>query len=418
MSLKGYVKRKKYFKENPIVYSQYKELIRDNMTEKGLSETKYMAIKRYAIEHTLFYKDYMPDDVFPIMTKTDYIKHHDEIRSDEKFDKPLHIISTSGSTGIPFSVEQNYEKRARLIAELKYMGKLVGYQSHEKMLQLRAYHGIVFDRKVDKRENIWRYDICNMSDRAIEEIINWILIWKPRTIYGYASAMETICDYIIRSKNRYQFKTLKSVGTSADMLTPECAGKINKVFDCLLYDRYADMEMGMFAQRIYGQTNFILNKSSYYFEILKIDSDEPADEGETGRIVVTDFYNRAFPMIRYDTGDLGIYCIKDGEMQLKEVLGRRIDSIYSVNGNLISPHAISRKMLGLKNILQWQFVQKGTTEYLLRLNSNGKVDEIDILKRLHEVLGESANIKVQYEDDIPLVPNSQKRRYIINEMSK
>ena len=150
MSLKGYVKRKKYFKEKPIVYSQYKELIRDNMTEKGLSETKYMAIKRYAIEHTLFYKDYMPDDVFPIMTKTDYIKHHDEIRSDEKFDKPLHIISTSGSTGIPFSVEQNYEKRARLIAELKYMGKLVGYQSHEKMLQLRAYHGIEFERNLIK----------------------------------------------------------------------------------------------------------------------------------------------------------------------------------------------------------------------------------------------------------------------------
>ena len=29
--------------------------------------------------------------------------------------------------------------------------------------------------------------------------------------------------------------------------------------------------------------------------------------GELGRIVVTDFYNKAFPMIRYDTGDTGIY---------------------------------------------------------------------------------------------------------------
>ena len=39
--------------------------------------------------------------------------------------------------------------------------------------------------------------------------------------------------------------------------------------------------------------------------VLKLDSDEPAEPGELGRIVVTDYYNKTFPMVRYDTGDTG-----------------------------------------------------------------------------------------------------------------
>ena len=40
---------------------------------------------------------------------------------------------------------------------------------------------------------------------------------------------------------------------------------------------------------------------NFYIEMLSLDSDEPVKPGELGRIVVTDFYNKAFPMIRYDT---------------------------------------------------------------------------------------------------------------------
>lgn len=37
-----------------------------------------------------------------------------------------------------------------------------------------------------------------------------------------------------------------------------------------------------------------------------MNSDEPAEPGELGRLVVTDYYNKTFPMVRYDTGDTGI----------------------------------------------------------------------------------------------------------------
>ena len=38
----------------------------------------------------------------------------------------------------------------------------------------------------------------------------------------------------------------------------------------------------------------ILIPKAIYYEILKLDSDEPAEPGELGRIVITDLYNTPF----------------------------------------------------------------------------------------------------------------------------
>ena len=37
--------------------------------------------------------------------------------------------------------------------------------------------------------------------------------------------------------------------------------------------------------------SYYIDSESYYYEILKLDSDEPAEPGELGRIVITDLYN-------------------------------------------------------------------------------------------------------------------------------
>ena len=47
--------------------------------------------------------------------------------------------------------------------------------------------------------------------------------------------------------------------------------------------------------------------------VLPQDCDEPAEPGELGRIVVTDYYNKTFPMVRYDTGDTGMMRIDRDE---------------------------------------------------------------------------------------------------------
>ena len=67
---------------------------------------------------------------FPVMTKVDLIADRSSILNPTFAGKKLRSMSTSGSTGMPFTVVQNLNKRNRVIAELKYFGEKAGYRSH------------------------------------------------------------------------------------------------------------------------------------------------------------------------------------------------------------------------------------------------------------------------------------------------
>ncbi len=53
---------------------------------------------------------------------------------------------------------------------------------------------------------------------------------------------------------------------------------------------------------------FTINWASFYIEIIDFNEDKPVEQGKLSRIIVTDLYNLATPIIRYDTGDLGRCC--------------------------------------------------------------------------------------------------------------
>lgn len=162
--------------------------------------------------------------------------------------------------------------------------------------------------------------------------------------------------------------------------------------------------------------NYILNWGSYYFECLKLDSNTAAGPGEVGRIVVTDLFNKALPMIRYDTGDLGImeYAPENKFPFFKEIYGRKRDCIYTTNGDLLSPAKIFVLMWGSKDLHQWQFIQEAEKDYVLKLNVKRDFDVSVILDKLKNVIGEDARIQIEYVNDIPITSSNKRRAVICN----
>lgn len=123
---------------------------------------------------------------------------------------------------------------------------------------------------------------------------------------------------------------------------------------------------------------FYMNRADYYIEILKFNQDIPADNGEAGRIVVTDLYNMSMPMIRYDTGDVGAFKvnISNKRMAIGSFGGRIVDSIENCKGEIVSPHAITNLMWEYDKVKQFQFVQKEIGVYKIILNASPKdIDE-------------------------------------------
>ena len=138
-----------FLKGSPIrkPYSEIKWICEhDEEVTRKLRLRKLNEILKYACSNTIFYAQYMGNDInhFPVMDKASLIKNADAISvppskiPNQKGE--VYIQKTSGSTGVPLAVPQDTQKRQRRIADLKYFGQLVGYKSHEPLIHLRIWN--------------------------------------------------------------------------------------------------------------------------------------------------------------------------------------------------------------------------------------------------------------------------------------
>ena len=378
-------------------------------------------ILKYAVENTMFYSEISQDDIriidFPVMNKTLLNEHYDEIRVPSYKDLKTHKMHTSGSTGIPFTVVQDLEKRERHIADLKYFGAMAGYLDRDPMCYLRAKPTATQEEQ--ERDNIWQLDICNLNEKNLTDYYHVMVEKKCTALIAYPSTLETAVDFW--SKVFINSSSVKTIISTSETLTDEVKEKLHSFFgkNVGIYARYSNTENGILGQETGTSGEYCLNWASYYFEILKMDSDEPAEEGELGRIIVTDLYNKAFPMIRYDTGDVAKFYKESEETLPKfvELFGRRMDLIYDTLGGVVSPFLLCRTMRLSHGIEQWQFIQETEKEYVLKItaNTDEKPSCEKELESFKKTLGENAQIRVEYVEHIPVM-NSLKRKLIVSNL--
>lgn len=399
-------------------YDEIKSVI--SSADKEWVMKQYEKIKLHAISQTDFYKDYTVNDIFPVVNKNIISSNYDSFTAKSGYTLPTHTSSTSGSTGTPFSVIQDLKKRKRTIADLKVFGEMSDYPSHERMIFFRVIsEKLRRTPEQENRENIYYIDSSDLGIEHLEQMCMTVIEKQPRTLMSYSSTLVAIAEYIISAGIEAKKFGVSSIITIGEGLSEDKHKLLENAFDCKVYRRYSDMEMGIMGQDRGDGGSYILNWGSYYFECLKLDSDEPAESGEVGRIVVTDLFNYALPMIRYDTGDLGIMEIPadGGFPELKEIYGRARDCVYTADGRMLSPAKISVAMWGAESIKQWQFIQTEQKKYILKLNADKSADIGNILSNLQSALGEEAEITVEYVDEIPVVA-SNKRRAVICEWKK
>jgi phenylacetate-CoA ligase len=355
---------------------------------------------------------------FPVMNKNIMKSNYNSLKTAFYENKKTHLMHTSGSTGTPFTVIQNIEKRQRHIADLKYFGALADYKDGDPMCYLRAKPTAT--KEEQERDKIWQLDISNLNRDTLISYYSIILEKGCVALIAYPSTLETAVS--IWSKEFIDQSNVRTIITTSEMLTEELKTKIKNFFrkPVNIYARYSNTENGILGQETDETGRFALNWASYYFEILKLDRDEPAEQGELGRVVITDLYNKAFPMIRYDTGDLAkLNFYKDKLPELSELYGRKMDLIYDVYGEAVSPFLLARTMRLSNSIEQWQFMQTGSKNYILKITSNLDIkptctSEIFGFK---QVLGENAIIDVNYVEEIPIM-SSLKRKLIVQEYYK
>ena len=178
---------------------------------------------------------------------------------------------------------------------------------------------------------------------------------------------------------------------------------IREIFGFSAVRSYGNNENGFLACQVGEEDRYTVDLYNFYIEMLSLDSDEPVKPGELGRIVVTDFYNKAFPMIRYDTGDTGIYQEVTDEKGRKhgyftEIYGRRGSMMYNCKGEPLSIHVFMNVLINMEGIVhQAKCIQWEKKRYELLLNADRtRVNEDEVVASYRKYLGEEAQIDLHF----------------------
>lgn len=343
---------------------------------------------------------------FPVINKNLLKSQWEEMHSEEYRNKPVHYMATSGSTGTPFVMEWDMGKRKRQLAELVYFNEIAG----QKLGQPYIYFRVWTEKNKKSQKELWMQNltpinILHLDDTTMEKIRRRLKA-RPyiNSCLAYASTYEYLEKYLTAQGDTPDMFHTKSFISGSEVLSMKSKKAIKESLGCKVIDRYSNEENGFLAQSGDMSEEFDVNIASFKIEILKEESDEPVGIGEVGRIVVTDLYSFAVPLIRYDTGDLAIKAAeKDGwTTKLKTIQGRRVDVIYDTEGKPLTSHTWSVYMWKYDKLKQYQFIQEDKKKYLLKVNgAKGIYEEEEMITHLKSVLGEDADIRIEHVDGIP-----------------
>ena len=388
-------------------YSEVQLLMKEPVKLHAFIESDLTNLLTYVSRHSEFYKQYenfQKLEDFPIVNKEILKQNWDKVFVEEfrgrNDNKEKH---TSGSTGTPFQVYWDHRKHCRMIADAKFWAKMGGCESHERIVCLvveKKKHFVPMEKQ--ERDNVYTINCSYFDDDSICALLEEVEKYRPRCIIGYSSMWDAIANYICEGKAGECRMELYSIMAEAEGLKERTRKILSNYFNCAVYSRYGNEECGTMAQEDGSEYGHRVNTASYHIEILKVASDEPAENGEIGRVVITDLFNYAFPIIRYDNGDLAIKEeLEDGRVYLKDIVGRKVDMLYTTDGKMVN---WLRSLIFLKeynDIRQFQIIQETWNKYTWVLNTDNRSYEEAIVRESKEIFGSDSEYEFRYVDEIP-----------------
>jgi len=171
-----------------------------------------------------------------------------------------------------------------------------------------------------------------------------------------------MANYIVSTGRNIDF--VRGVVSTGEPLQRPQKVLIEKAFNSKVFNHYSSRENGPIASQCEQRNYLHILSDSVIVEIVK--DNKPCGPNEFGDIVITDLLNFATPLIRYQTGDMGMLvegicsCGRNYPL-LSTVVGRSSDNLYRSDGSMVSGSLIAGHLnsdVNAPNINQFQIVQE------------------------------------------------------------
>jgi len=365
----------------------------------------------------------------PVLSKKDIQTGMEEIKCSNIPKSRFVMNRTGGSTGEPIFYYWDKHgmdwNRGSVYRSAEWAGIALG----EKTAQMSGSH---FDYTQSQKLStrfmyfLQRYKDLPMgivTESLLEAYWGTITSFRPTSIWGYASAIDLLAEFVESHHNTDDRSFIRALITSSEMLKPGQRERINRVFgEGKVYDHYGSREVYIGSECALHD-GYHLHADVLLVEV--VDQNLHAvSPGKTGRILVTDLSNHAFPFIRYDIGDLGVMAQYSecgcgvNLPRLQSVEGRISDVVVLKDRVLTGPN-FTIILSDMKGIKAFQIRQERLDELKVIVvpDDNYSKEFADyVMGAITEMVGDSARVELVEQDAIE-VSESGKRRVVVSEVS-
>lgn len=318
----------------------------------ALSARRCAAILKHAFDTTSFYQEKYTTAGFkrkdleqpgilghlPTVTREDIRNNFDEMVSSEIPSSRVGRSSTGGSTGIPLTVGTDPRLALEVISWRRL--RIWGGQPSDNAGYI--YRAIPKGRSAYLRR-LYHFPTCrshlsatDMSELEMSAFAAKLISTNAKYLVSYVGALKLFAEFV--EANKIRLPSLKFIWSTAAPLPSSLRLYLEGVFGVPVYSQYGSCEFYWIAAERIDRTGLDVDWDIRHIEILGDDC-QPVKDGDYGQLVVTDFINQAFPLIRYEIGDRSRFIPglgKQGFSVLDYVSGRTSDTIELLNGMGIS----------------------------------------------------------------------------------
>lgn len=213
--------------------------------------------------------------------------------NEARFQDFIIIEQTSGSSGVPLRIPKTISERAACARAIWADRKTI-----DPVLKPENFYPLVHPPpgmiRVRSPGILTQENITALYEHMSERGVRWIHT-NPRLI---AAHMNLLDDSIIRHG---PFRFLESSGFAVE---PALRELVSRRWGLGIVDQYGCREVWTIGTRTDGGPFHLLSANNYV-EILDRNGVRIENAGEAGRVIVTARFQKLFPIIRYDTGDIG-----------------------------------------------------------------------------------------------------------------
>jgi phenylacetate-CoA ligase len=329
-------------------------------------------------------------------------------------DLPPHVGTieteeTSGSTGRPFVHRRNGLVSIANLALTDRVLRWWDFDGAKTMATFISRHPERAPPPSGATETGWRtgfsgkHHIIDMwADTDVQ--IDWLSERKPHYLTAYSSTLLALAERVQKRGISLRFERINSIATA---MSDEIRQICRDVFGARPIDQYGAQEVGLIACECVVCGHYHVSAEAMRVEILRDDGTH-CSPGETGRVVVTSFYNYAMPFIRYEIGDYAVAGPAKVKCPIRlptlsRVLGRYRNTFTLKDGRIIYPYVDIGRFRDYIPFGQVQVVQTDYDALEVRYVPirDAKADEAGLQAYLREAIDPSFNVRAVAVDAIP-----------------